>query len=116
MSETTVRQATLSRISSRASRFSSASRFTAARWWAPAPPHPVERARRAPRAEAREGRASRDRPAAHVRAIARQPQLLPPREVLRRERLFALEQLKVGELCFMPFQPPPDRGRRSDAH
>src|SRR6266478_5506902 len=41
MSETTVRQATLSRIPRRASRFSSASRLTAARWCGPAPGSPM---------------------------------------------------------------------------
>src|SRR4051812_32747917 len=41
MSVTTVRQATLRRMSSFASRFSSASRLTAARWWGPAPGSPT---------------------------------------------------------------------------
>src|SRR5467141_94295 len=41
MSETTVRQATLSRMPRRASRFSSASRLTAARWCGPAPGSPM---------------------------------------------------------------------------
>src|SRR5438132_9254581 len=79
-------------------------------------PHLVEQVRRDPRAGSRERMAYRDRAAVHVRAIARQPQLLLHREVLRRERLVDLEQLEVGELCFMPLQRPPDRGRRPDAH
>src|SRR6266496_3213944 len=51
-----------------------------------------------PRAARRERVPERDRAAVHVRAIAQEPERLLDREILRREDLVHLEQVKVPEL------------------
>ena len=58
----------------------------------------------------------RDGAAVHVGPVARQPELLLHRQVLRREGLVHLEEVEVGELRPGPGHGVPDRRHRADAH